>query len=234
VDAPPISTQLRTLPLFAALDPATVAKIAAASRRRTFGAGESILREGEPVRGFFAVCSGGVRLFRTSSDGREQVLQRIRPGQTFAEAALLTMQRYPASAVATAPDTDVIEIGGETFLELFERDPRMAKCMVAALASWLVRLVGRVEELTVLSAGARLARYLLGLPSAQHEHGLAVELPLAKKDLALQLGITPETLSRILRRWQDRGVVESEGATIVVRDSDVLLAIAEDLPGATD
>lgn len=223
-----IEAVLRRLPLFAALDSATVAKIAAGSRRLHFSAGETILREGEPCRGFFAVEEGGAKLFRLSPDGREQVLQRVRAGQTFADAAVLTMKRYPASAVATESPTEIIEIGAETFLRLFEGDQRVAKAMVASLSTWLLRLVGRVEELTVLSAGARFARYLLDLPSTPSSGGLAVELPLAKKDLAASLGITPETLSRLLRKWQDRGVVKCGGATVVVRDSDVLLAIAED------
>jgi CRP/FNR family transcriptional regulator len=231
---PPIEPVLRKLPLFAALDPASVARIAAGSRRLRLEAGESILREGEPCRGFFAVVAGGAKLFRVSPDGREQVLQRVRPGQTFAEAAVLTMKRYPANAVATETSTEIVEIGAESFLRLFEGDQRVAKAMVASLSTWLLRMVGRVEELTVLSAGARLARYVLDLPSTSTPDGAVVELPLAKKDLAAALGITPETLSRLLRKWQDRGVVKSEGSSIVVSDSDVLMAIAEDLPGAAD
>lgn len=225
----PIDPVLRKLPLFAALDAATVARIAAGSRRLHLSAGESILREGEPCRGFFAVVSGGAKVFRLAPDGREQVLQRVRAGQTFAEAAVLSMKRYPANAVATESPTELVEIGAETFLKLFEGDQRVAKAMVASLSTWLLRLVGRVEELTVLSAGARLARYLLDLPSTTTEDGAVVELPLAKKDLAASLGITPETLSRLLRKWQDLDIVRGDGASIVVLDSDALVAIAEDV-----
>jgi CRP-like cAMP-binding protein len=231
---PLIEPALRKLPLFAALDADTVARIAAGSRWLRLDAGGTIQREGELCRGFFAVVSGGAKIFRLSVDGREQVLQRVRVGQTFAEAAVLTMKRYPANGVATETPTEIIEIGAETFLRLFESDQRVAKAMVASLSIWLLRLVGRVEELTVLSAGARFALYLLDLPSTSSPDGLAIQLPLAKKELAASLGITPETLSRLLRKWQDRGVVTSEGPTIVVRNSDVLLAIAEDAPGAAD
>jgi CRP-like cAMP-binding protein len=138
------------------------------------------------------------------------------------------MKRYPASAVATEDGTEVLEVGAESFLRQFEGDGRVAKAMVASLSTWLLRLVGKVEELTVLSAGARLARYLLDLPSTTTPEGAAIELPLAKRDLAASLGITPETLSRLLRKWQDREVVKSEGSTIVVLDADVLMALADD------
>jgi CRP/FNR family transcriptional regulator len=224
----PLAGLLRPLPLFAALDPATLEAIASGSRLRRLAADESVIREGETVRAFFVVVAGAVRIFRISPDGREQVLQRLRPGQTFAEAAVLTMKRYPASAVATEDGTEVLEVGAETFLRQFEGDGRVAKAMVASLSTWLLRLVGKVEELTVLSAGARLARYLLDLPSATTEEGAAIELPLAKRELAASLGITPETLSRLLRKWQDREVVRSEGSMIVVLDADVLMALADD------
>jgi len=228
----PIEPVLRKLPLFAALDAATVARIAAGSRRLHLTAGESIVREGEPCRGFFAIVAGGAKVFRLAPDGREQVLQRVRAGQTFAEAAVLSMKRYPANAVATESPTEIVEIGAETFLKLFDGDQRVAKAMVASLSTWLLRLVGRVEELTVLSAGARLARYLLDLPSTTTQDGVVVELPLAKKDLAASLGITPETLSRLLRKWQDLEIVRGDGASIVVLDSDSLVAIAEDAGAA--
>jgi len=225
----PIEPVLRTLPIFAALDAATLSTIAAGGRRLRLSAGESILREGEPCRGFFAVVAGGAKLFRLSPDGREQVLQRVRAGQTFAEAAVLTMKRYPANAVATETPTEIVEIGAESFLRLFDGDRHVAKAMVASMSTWLLRLVGRVEELTVLSAGARLARFVLDLPSSNSADGLVVELPLAKKDLAASLGITPETLSRLLRKWQDLEIVRGDGASIVVLDSDALVAIAEDV-----
>ncbi len=230
----PFAAPLGRLPIFAGLDRDTLAKVASASRARAYAAGETIAREGEPVRAFFAVLSGSVRIFRVAPDGREHVLQRVRAGQTFAEAAVLSMKRYPATSVAMEDDTHVVEIGAETFLHLFDGDTRVAKAMVASLSTWLLRMLGRVEELTVLSAGARLARYVLDLPSTSGEEGLTVELPLAKKDLAANLGITPETLSRLLRKWQDRGVVRSEASTLVVLDDAVLMALADDAAGPAD
>jgi CRP/FNR family transcriptional regulator len=222
-----LAETLRKFPIFAGLDAATLDRIAAGSKALRLDAGDPVIREGEPVRAFFAVGAGAVRIFRLAPDGREQVLQRVRAGQTFAEAAVLSMKRYPANAVATESPTELVEIGAETFRSLFEGDTRVAKAMVSSLSTWLLRLVGRVEELTVLSAGARLARYVLDLPSTASAVGAVVALPVAKKDLAAQLGITPETLSRLLRKWQDHGVVRSEGASVVVLDTEALLAIAE-------
>ena len=228
VEPPPLDMLLRKLPLFAAVDQPNLARIGAASRIRRYGDGQAIVREGEPCRALFALIAGSVKMYRLAPDGREQVLARLSPGQTFAEAAVLTMPVYPANAVATDPGTEVIEVGAATFLQVFEGDPRVGKAIVASLSSWLLRMVGRVEELTVLSAGARLARYLLDLPSKPSRGGPVIDLPIAKKDLAANLGITPETLSRLLRKWQDGKVIRGDGAHILIREPEVMLAIAQD------
>lgn len=222
-----LADALRALPHFSALPPDLLDEIARGSRTRTLASGEVLFRQGDPCRGFFVVQHGAVRVYRLSKDGREQVLHHVRAGQSFAEAALLGTGRYPANAAATEAATEVVEIGGDVFQRLFRGDSRLAAAMVSSLCMWMHELVERIEELSVASAGARLARYVLRLPASGSSDPLTIELPMAKKDLAAHLAITPETLSRLLRRWQDQGVVRSIGKTLVIQDSRVLLAIAD-------
>lgn len=224
---PRIKAVLEGLPHFKNLPGDLVEQIAAGSRRLEFKAGEPIFTEGSQPTGFFAIEHGSVRLYRVSPDGREQVLHHMHAGRSFAEAALLSFGRYPAHAVATENGTVVIEVGATTFMRLFREDPRLSAGLVASLCMRLLSLVERIEELQVVSAPARLARYLLRLPASGSSDPLIVELPMAKKELAAHLAIVPETLSRLLRRWQDSGIVESRGRELAILDSRVLLAIAD-------
>jgi len=224
----PVHETLRDLPLFEALDEATLRRLAAGSRLVRARRGEALVQEGRSCDSFFAVRKGAVRVYRVAADGRTQVLHRLGPGQTFAEAAVLTMGTYPANAEATRDGTEVVEIGAATFLRLFDEDPRLPRTMVASLSGWLRRLLARVEELSVASAGARLARYLLDLPARDVGGGLEVRLPVSKREVAERLAITPETLSRQLRRWHDAGVVTSERSRLVLLQPETLLAIATD------
>jgi CRP-like cAMP-binding protein len=148
-------------------------------------------------------------------------------GQTFAEAALLNMGRYPASAVATETPTEVVEIGGEPFSRLFRDDPRLSAAMVGSLCMRLISLVERVEELSLVNASARLARHLLRQPGHGPSGRVRIDLAMPKKDLAAHLSMTPETLSRLLRRWQDQGLVETERGSVTVLDPERLLALAD-------
>jgi CRP-like cAMP-binding protein len=99
--------------------------------------------------------------------------------------------------------------------------------MVASLSMWLAGLADRIEELSVTSAVARLAHYLLRLPSRSEGGATVIELPMAKKELAAHLAITPETLSRVLRRWQDTGLLRTSGRKLEITDERLLVAIAD-------
>lgn len=223
---PELVSDLRRLPHFRGLPPDLLEAVAAGARRVSLKAGQTVFGEGEPVRAFYSVRRGAVKVYRLSSDGREQVLHHLTEGHTFAEAAVLSMTRYPAHAVAVV-GTELVEIGAEHFLQLFRSDPRLAAAMVSSLSMWLISLTERVEELSVASASARLAHYLLRLPSAVEEKAVVLELPLAKKELAAHLAITPETLSRLLRRWQDAGLLRSDGRRLEILDERLLVAIAD-------
>ena len=223
---PRIQAGLAQLPQFRALPADLLEQLAQLGCARSFRAGETIFCQGDACRGFFAVLAGSVRVYRISPDGHEQLVHHLRAAQSFGEPALLSGGVYPAHAAAIE-DSELIEVEGQGFLRLFRSDQRLAAAIVAALSARLLELVGRIEELSVVGAEARLARYLLQLPARMLVKAVVVQLPMAKKDLALHLAITPETLSRLLRRWSDDGLVRVEGRGLQVLDSDGLIAIAD-------
>jgi len=218
---------LGLLPHFRGLPADLMESLAAGTKRRSFSAGQVIFSEGEPPRAFYCVRRGAVKVYRLSPDGREQVLHHLGEGRTFAEAAVLSMRAYPAHAVAVEAETELIEVGAERFLHLFRGEPRLAAAMVSSLSMWLINLTERIEELSVASAAARFAHYLLRLPSRVEGQLVVLQLPMAKKELAAHLAITPETLSRLLRRWQDTGVLRCDGRRLEVLDERLLEAIAD-------
>ena len=190
-------------------------------------AGEVLFREGEICGAFYVIVEGAVKVYRNAPDGREQVLHHLRGGFSFAEAALLELGVYPADAVCEE-DSVLLRMDGARFLQIFRENDRLAAAMISSVSGWLLRLVERVEELSGASAGARLAHYILRQPSAAGDNGNSVvELPMSKKDLAIYLSITPETLSRLLRRWCDEGILCMDRRTLTIADERVLLAIAD-------
>ncbi|MGQ0553146.1 MAG: Crp/Fnr family transcriptional regulator [Planctomycetota bacterium] len=221
-----LSSTLAALPHFRELPPPLLARVVGMSREIELAAEEILFHAGQRCDGFYIVCSGVVRVFRTAPDGRQQVVHHIGPGGTFAEAALFHHGIFPASAAAAEP-ARLIKIDGPRFLKLFAEERALGSSMVGSLCGWLHTLLDRIAVLTLISAGSRLASYLLRLPAREVSGELCVTLPLAKKELAAELSITPETLSRLLARWRDRGLVRVEGRTLVLLDGRTLEAIAE-------
>jgi len=225
--AEPVRDVLARLPHFRGLAPAVLDAVLATATSLTLQAGEILFREGDPCDGFFVVAQGHIKVFRLTSEGREQVVHDIPAGRTFAEAALFHHGRYPVWGSALKSPTVVIKLNGPAFLALFASEPELAGSMVGSLCNWLHTLLERIETLSLVSAGARLAHHLLRLPAASEGEHLVVTLELPKKDLASELSITPETLSRLLARWRDRGWASVDGAHVTLRDLHALQALAD-------
>jgi CRP-like cAMP-binding protein len=223
-----ILSAFSAVPHWRALPPELLAELASASRWREYAAAAPIFRQGQPARAFFVIARGSVRVYRSTPDGHEQLVHHLRPGASFAEPAVLTIGVYPAHANALEAGTALVEVGAARFLELFRSDARMSGVIVAALCSRMLDLVDRIEDLSVIGAEARLARYLLRLPSKRGaKGGCSVRLPMPKQELALQLAMTPETFSRLLRRWSETGRVRVAGAQLELLEVDAWVALAD-------
>ncbi len=218
---------LAALPHFRGLPPALLERVAELARLITLRRGEAVFRERQRCDGFYFVQRGLVKVFRLAPDGREQVVHLVGAGHSFAEAALFHFGVFPASAAAAATGTRVVRIDGPRFLKLLQAEPSLATSMLGSLSGWMHTLLDRIEVLTLISAGSRLSTYLLRLPATTVRGDLVVELPVAKRLLASELSITPETLSRQLARWRERGLIRVEGKRVVLLDTQTLEALAD-------
>lgn len=214
---------LRRCPLFGGLSNDDIERIAQNSRERSVAAGETIFMEGHPCEGFYVVASGRVKVFKLGPDGRERTLHVVSPPQAFAEAAMFGSGRYPAFAAALT-DSRVILVYREPFLRLLREQPETSVRLFESMSQWLHRLVDQLENETFLNARAKLANYLLR--EARHQTaaggGRAVELPQAKKDVASQLGMAPETYSRAQADLEARGLIRVSGRRIDIADATKL------------
>jgi CRP-like cAMP-binding protein len=185
--------------------------------------GTVVFNEGDACRGMFIVHSGAVKLFKTGPDGREHVLHVVMQGDCFGEAAMFLGTGYPADAQAVK-DSVLILVRKEQFLALLSQEPDLCFQLMGAMAMWSRRLVAKVEILTLKDASARLAGYFLKLcPDASSNLHLAVP----KNVLASELGISNETLSRLLARFEAQGLISARGKNVTILDRQELEDLAE-------
>src|SRR5689334_24949111 len=138
-------TTLRRVPLFAPMTDADLAQVAAVTREHRYDRGNIIILEGERGDGLYWVTSGLIKVFKTSPEGKEQVLRLIGPGVTFNDVPALDGGPNPASAAALEPSVIYI-IGRAELSKLMIERPAVAAAAVKTLAGALRHLVGLVED----------------------------------------------------------------------------------------
>ena len=209
--------------LFSGLGPKELAAVAAVAEVRRYGRGQDIFFSGDPAEGFFSVASGKVRIYQTSLAGKEHIIHVFGPGEVFAEVAVFAGGVYPANAQAME-EGDYLFFPRERFRKLLADDPDLALTMLGLLSIRLRQLVRKLEDLSLREVPARLASHLLLLGAQSKTRVLPLDLP--KGQLAAYLGTIPETLSRVLRRFVDEGLISLTGSAVEILDPARLEALA--------
>jgi CRP/FNR family transcriptional regulator len=192
---------------------------------KTYRKGEVIFEEGDEGRGFFVVKFGRVKVYKLSTDGKEQILHFFGDGEHFAEVPVFDGQCFPASAAAVEK-SELLFFPRTTFLALLEQHPTLAIAMLAVSARHLRRMAQIIENLSFKEVPGRLAVYLLYL-SERNGKGEEVELDMTKTQLAAFLGTIPETLSRVFAKMSQDGLIAIDGSRIKLLNRERLKVLAE-------
>lgn len=191
---------------------------------RHYSAGEIVFSEGEPCSGLYVVESGHVRIFKSSSGGREHVLSVDGPSSSIAELPVFDGGNYPAS-VAAIDDATLLFISKQDFQALCLAHPQVALKVLRVVGARLRRLVGIIEELSFTTVRHRLASFLLRLARKEGERkgeGIEILLPASNQEFAAQIGTVRELVSRNLSRLQTEGILEVDGRSVLIRDLKAL------------
>jgi len=187
---------------------------------RNYSAGQIVFHEGDPCSGLYVVAAGQIRIYKTSPNGREQVLSIDGPGSSVAELPVFDGGNYPAS-VAAMEDATLLFVSKKDFQELCLTHPQVALKVLRVVGARLRRLVGIIEELSFTTVRHRLGAFLLRLARKEGMaagNGVAVVLPASNQELAAQLGTVRELVSRNLSRLQSEGLIEIDGRNVIIHD----------------
>jgi CRP-like cAMP-binding protein len=229
--APPVDRllpELRRAPLFAEMDERHLRELAAGAQALRLEAGETLFRHGDPAERFFYLREGLIKLFRLSPDGDEKIIELIKPGETFAEAVMFmgTRGRYPVNAEAVN-ESRLLAFDQKMFLGLLRGSPEACFGLLASMSRRLHMLVNQIESLTLQNATYRLVAYLLEQIPRDVTASPEVVLTTPKGVIASRLAIQPETLSRILARLRQGGLIEVHGNHITVRNVEALRKLVQ-------
>ncbi len=235
IDADKIVELLGQSPLFAGLSADELQTVASSAHSRQVQTGAFFFHQGEPATALYVLIAGHVRLVQVTPEGHQVLLRFVGPGQAFGSVAALGDQTYPVAAQAL-DDCSSLVWAGETIQHLMVSQPRIALNALHLLAGRVRELQDRCRELATERVERRLARTLLRL--ARHAgqkvgEGVRINLPLSRQYLAEMTGTTLYTVSRILSRWEQQGLIQAGREQVFIRYPHGLVIVAEDLPQDT-
>lgn len=217
---------LRRVPYFARLSFDELVQIAEMTTAYCYERGDLIMLEGEQNSSLYYVHAGLVKVFKTSVTGREQMLHLIGAGETFNDVPVFDGGLNPASAAAM--EHSVIYVIRATGLRgMIATNPAVAEAVVRILASRLRDLVALVENVSLRSVTARVAKILLDQES---QEGEAIYF-LTQQEMAALAGTVREVVGRALKELEMAGAIEMRQgrARVVDRARLRLLTTGQDM-----
>jgi CRP/FNR family transcriptional regulator len=211
--------------LFKGLGPEELAQLERISEPRQYDKGDLLFGEGKEGVGFYVVLSGQVKVFKMSFDGREQILHILGPGDPLGEVPVFAGMNYPANAQALSKSS-LYFFPRQKLIELYRESPSLAMNMLAVLSRRLREFTVLIENLSLKEIPQRLATYLVHQQSLKPVSS-RVKLSVTKGVLSNILGTSQETLSRVLGKMSQEGLIEVQGKEIIILDMERLRSLAD-------
>lgn len=198
-------------------------------RKRLVKRGQVLYRVGEAFTYVYAIRSGSVKTYISTSDGRLQITGFHIPGELLGLNAI-DERRHNCEAMALEA-TSVCEISAACFVELGQQIPSVHYQMLRMMSQEIRHHQSLMLLLGKKNAEERLATYLLNMSrrfAMRNYSPTRFNLSMSRGDIGDYLGIAEATVSRIFTRFQEEGVVTCERRYIVLNDLDRLSTIACD------
>ncbi len=212
------------IPLFRGLSEDHLSQVRRIAVDKFYDKGRTIFSEGDECNGFYVVADGKVKIYKVSTEGREQIFHIYGPGNPFGEVPVFSGQKFPANA-QTLLKSHLLFFPKASFVDLISNNPSLSLNMLAALSMRLREFTVQIENLSLKEVPGRLAGYLIYLAEKQgnKDH---VTLNISKGQLASLLGTIPETLSRIFSRMSAQKLIEVKGRSIELVNFEKLTNLA--------
>ncbi len=175
-------------------------------------AGEILFQQGDRARMVYLLARGQLKLYRASADGDEVIVDLLEAGMTFGESRAFVEDPHFHLSCAALEDAEVAAVDLLAFLAVLRDSVETCLLLLRRISERADRQVEDIDRLALQGGACRLASYLLGqLPVGRSDYRLTV----TKGVLAARLGLRAETLSRVLKQLNAKGIISLPGGNIV-------------------
>jgi len=220
--------QLESIAYLSGLSVAELEKVSQHVFEKAVGRNELIVMEGEPAEAVYFVVSGAVKVFKTSAEGKEQILCILRHGDSFNDVPVFDGGPNPASAVAMTP-VNLRGINKAAMAVILREYPDVATNVIRVLAEKVRHFVSLVEDLSFRHVTGRVAKLLLEYAGDHKGAGGEAKPRLTQQDMAAMVGTAREVVGRSLKALEEEGAIKVEHHRIVIANKEIL----EDMSGVS-
>jgi len=198
------SALLRNVQLFSSLTDQELLQISEKIRIKTFRKNETILHEEDTNEYMYTILSGKVKVIQTSEDGKETILAMHKTGDFFGEMSLIDGKTMPATVLAMEETLTAI-ISKKEFISLISMQGKVLEKLLIILCTRLRESWNKIQMLNFNNAAERI-KMLFTILSAEYGEksadAITLNIKLTHQDIANMAGITRETVTRVIDKWQ--------------------------------
>ena len=213
---------LSRAPLFEALDQESAAELRRIVTDVPLTRGQRLFTEGDEGDRLFVVLDGKIKLSRMASDGRENLVSVLGPGEMFGELSLFDPRPRTMSATAVT-DTRLAALAHDALRPWITSRPQVAMHLLGALARRFRRSNEVMADLVFTDVPGRVAKALLDLSDrfGQQQHdGIHVNHDLTQEELAQLVGASRETVNKALADFAGRGWLQISARSVLIKEPE--------------
>ncbi|EHK2387952.1 Crp/Fnr family transcriptional regulator [Clostridium perfringens] len=221
----------KNISIFSTLSTEELLKIVNMTEHKSFKENDVLCREGEKSDKLFLIREGRVKICKITKEGKEQIVYVLSKGDFFGENNLFTSNNISNFSAYAITDAKLCILKKENLEKILIKNPEISLKIIQEMADRINSAENLAQTLATRDVEARLATVLIEFMDKygeKNKEGIYISLPLNREQIANYCGITRETVSRRLSKFDKLGIIKLQGNKgLIIKDKEALLSLAE-------
>ncbi|BCZ46452.1 Crp/Fnr family transcriptional regulator [Clostridium gelidum] len=213
------------IPIFENLNNEELLEIVNTINHKEYIKGDVIFTEGNVANTLYFINEGKIKLYKYTKDGKEQILHVLSEGEFFGELELIKVSKYGFNSKAIV-NCKICTLTKDEMKDIIMKKPEIGIKVLETVGERLSKVENLVQNLATNDVDSRMAYLLTDLMEKYGEiteDNISIKLPLSREEMASFIGVTRETISRKLKKFEDEKLIKIVGTkTIVIIDEEGL------------
>ena len=218
------------VPIFENLNGGELLEIVENINHKEYAKGEMIFSEGDKANTLYFINEGKIKIYKYTKDGKEQILYVLSEGDIFGELHLIKPSKYGFNSKAIE-DAKICTLTKDEMKEIMMKNPEISIKVLETLGERLSKVENLAQNLATNDVDSRMAYLLLDLMEKYGEgsgENISINLPLSREDMANYIGVTRETISRKLKKFEDEELIK------IVGTKNIIILVSSNVPSKSN